>query len=173
MPKGASTSTRPRGWSARTAFVAYAAILAGIVALDQLTKYLARTQLADGAAHTVIPGLFDFQLVYNRGAAFGMMQGKSALFVLIALVLVAGSLVYLARADERRALEVVLLACIGGGGVGNLIDRCIGSHAVTDFIATTFIDFPVFNVADIAVTLGCICLVVYLFVGLKEEARKE
>ena len=101
----------------------------------------------------VIPGILNFELVYNEGAAFGLGEGYTLVFVTLAVIMVMASLIYLLRAPLVSSWEVVGLALVCGGAVGNAIDR-VAHGVVTDFIATAFIDFPVFNIADIGVTCG-------------------
>lgn len=131
-----------------------------IVILDQVTKYLARIDLVVGSPVHVIPGLFDFQLVFNRGAAFGLMQNATVYFLVIAVIIIGGSLLYLCLVHGHTRFEVVSLALICAGAMGNGIDRLFMGGTVTDFIATVFMDFPVFNVADCAITIGCVCFVI-------------
>ena len=124
------------------------------VVVDQATKAAVRFVLDNGAiTRTLISGLFDLRLVHNTGAAFSLGEGATMFFIIVALAVLVGSLVYVWKTPELPFLLVVSIASVAGGGIGNMIDRIIDG-AVTDFIATTFINFPVFNVADIFVTVG-------------------
>lgn len=110
---------------------------------------------------TLIPGVLALLRVENTGAAFSIGQGSSWIFVICAMAafVVACTLVW--RNDLPLPL-ILSLGCVAGGGVGNMIDR-LATGSVTDFLATTFISFPVFNVADIFVTCGvAVSLVLYL-----------
>ena len=138
--------------------------VAGSVALavllvDQLTKLAVRA-VGDALHVTVIPGVIDFLFVRNIGAAFSMGEGHGLVFAVLAFVVIVAIAVYLLRAPQLARFEVVGMAMVVGGAIGNAIDR-LAFGFVTDFIATTFIDFPVFNVADIGITVG----VVLAFVG--------
>lgn len=132
------------------------------VITDQATKVAVRHLMPLGSpSRTLIPGVLDLFRVENTGAAFSIGQGSSWIFVLCAMVafVVACTLVW--RHDLPFPL-IISLGCVAGGGVGNMIDR-LATGSVTDFLATTFIDFPVFNVADIFVTCGvAVSLVLYL-----------
>lgn len=144
---------RTMGRAARVgAFVGIAA--AGVIA-DQATKALMRAMLVPGERTTLIDGVMDLLLVENTGAAFSIGEGATWLFSLVALAVVVLALAWVVRDGSMRPALVVSLACVAGGGAGNLIDRVVRG-SVTDFLATAFIDFPVFNVADILVTLGVI-----------------
>ena len=132
------------------------------VIADQATKVAVRHVMPLGSApRTLIPGVLDLARVENTGAAFSIGEGSTWFFVGCAMVafVVACTLVW--RNDLPFPL-VLSLGCVAGGGVGNMIDR-IATGSVTDFLATTFIDFPVFNVADIFVTCGvAVSLLLYL-----------
>ena len=126
-----------------------------VVVADQLTKHLARTCLASGSPVAVIPGFFNFALVFNEGAAWGMMQGFRYGFVILAVAMLA----FLAMRHEALfgASKVggVAAALLCGGIVGNLIDRVLAGR-VTDFLDFHYgaWHFPCFNVADSAICIG-------------------
>lgn len=127
-----------------------------VVLVDQSTKAAVRLAAPLGTpAHSLIPDLIDLWHVENTGAAFSIGQGASLLFVIFALVVFLASAVWVMR--ERLPLNLVVsISCVAGGGVGNMVDR-LSKSSVTDFLSLHFIDFPVFNVADIFVTCGVIC----------------
>lgn len=131
----------------------FALVAAAVVLLDQLSKLAARDLLVPGEPVTLIPGVMDLSLIYNTGAAFSLGEGAGPLFVLVAAAMcVAGVYVAWRRVDVPLPL-LLTFACVVGGGVGNAIDR-VALGAVTDFFKTTFMDFAIFNVADIFVTCG-------------------
>lgn len=137
----------------------FALVAAAVVALDQLSKAAARSALVPGEPVTLVPGVMDLNLVYNTGAAFSLGEGGGPLFVVLAAaILVAGLVVAWRRADVPLPL-LLAVAAVAGGGAGNAIDR-VALGAVTDFFKTTFVDFAVFNVADIFVTCGVVLAVV-------------
>lgn len=127
------------------------ALFAAVVAVDQVTKWFLRDYLANGSV-TLIPGVLDLSLVYNEGAAFGMGAGGTWVFVVLAALIACACAAYVVAGKATVPLSAVL-GVVAGGGVGNLIDR-VSQGAVTDFFKTTFVDFAVFNVADIAITCG-------------------
>ena len=129
-----------------------------VVLIDQATKTAVRViSPAEGYMGTLIPGVIDLVHVENTGAAFSMGEGAGSLFVLVALVVSCVAFAFVCTQDIPMSI-----ACVVGGGLGNMVDR-LARGSVTDFIATAFIDFPVFNVADIAVTCGiAISLIGYL-----------
>ena len=125
-----------------------------MVIFDRLAKGWAVDHLRQGITGPDF-GLVDFTLVHNMGAAFGMGQGAGIVFVAVAVV------VWLVVGKRHGALEVVSLALVVAGGIGNCIDRLTTGYVV-DFIRLTFIDFPVFNVADICVTCGVVLFLIAL-----------
>ncbi|MBE6582386.1 MAG: signal peptidase II [Ruminococcaceae bacterium] len=131
------------------------------VLLDQLTKYLAVEHLVMGESHAFIPGLIEFNRVPpNEGIAWGLLKGQRWLFVpvsCIAIVLVIVALVYYRK--KFSPLLSVAMAMIAGGGIGNQIDRIVNGKVV-DFLNFQFIDFPVFNVADCFVSVGCVLAII-------------
>lgn len=133
-----------------------------VVLLDQATKAAVRyISPAPGHMGTLIPGIIDLVHVENTGAAFSIGEGAGPLFAVVALVIACGAFLFVCTQEPPLSLTVSL-ACVVGGGLGNMFDR-IMHGSVTDFLATTFIDFPVFNVADIAVTCGiAVSFVAYL-----------
>ncbi len=156
--------------STKAACGLFAAVVIAIIAFDQVTKALVRANFAHaGDSVVVIPGLFDFQLVHNMGAAFGVLSGHQAYFIAMAAVISCLIIAYLVMSHHHSAFETVTLALIVSGAIGNVIDR-IARGYVTDFIATTFIDFPVFNVADCAITVGCVLFVLAFVLGNRPAA---
>ncbi|WP_347262081.1 signal peptidase II [Rudaea sp.] len=135
-----------------------------VIVLDQIAKAVVLATLQPYQPHAVIPGLLNWTLAFNTGAAFSFLHDESGwqrwLFSLLAIV-VSGVLVrWLAtipRGDWRNALPLSLVI---GGALGNLIDR-LRFGQVTDFIDAYWGDahFPAFNVADSAITIGAVLLI--------------
>jgi signal peptidase II len=142
------------------------------VVVDRITKALAERALADGAIQGFIPGLLDFRLVYNTGAAWGMFaDNPPATFIVVAVLAVAAAVLYLIFGGRHVALKVLGLGLIAGGAIGNTIDRAL-SGRVVDFIHTLFIDFPLFNIADSAITVGAILFMAALLFGERDAREK-
>ncbi len=143
---------------------------AGLVYLDQITKALAVKHLKDQPAFVLMDGVFELHYLENRGAAFGMLQNQKVLFVVIAavmLVAITYMLIRLPRNKHFIPLEI-LLVLIASGAVGNLIDR-VSLNYVVDFFYFKLINFPIFNVADIYVSVSCVLLAVLLVFFYKEN----
>lgn len=141
-----------------------------LIVLDQVTKLIARSALADSSV-AVIEGVFEFKLVYNTGVAWGMFGQSPVVITLIALIIMAVvAFVYFKIPVENKRLRFlrILLILIFSGAAGNIIDRlCV--DAVTDFLYFKLINFPVFNVADIYVTVSGILVAILLIFYYKEE----
>lgn len=144
------------------------------IALDQWTKWLTIRHIplyGDGGNFL---GLFHLSHTKNKGAAWSMMEGQTWLFLLILIVFLAILIVCVWRKWINTRFELICLAAIAGGGIGNGIDRIFRNGEVTDMIRFSFWrSFPTFNVADCFITLGCIALVVYvLFFDRKRSEGK-
>jgi signal peptidase II len=128
-----------------------------VVAVDQLTKAWALRTLDDRSIHVV--WTLRLHLSFNSGAAFGVGRGLAPLLVVVGVVVVVG-LVAMGGRTVTTAVGAVALGLVLGGAVGNLADRVFGGHggAVVDFIDLQW--WPVFNVADAAISCGALLLVV-------------
>ena len=144
-----------------------------IVAADQVTKYLTVANIALYEDVPFIPGLLQLTYVQNTGAAFSSFEGQQWLFAVIFAVFTALVFYeYFKRTMHFTQLEWWCIFAIYGGGLGNMIDR-VRMGYVVDMIETTFMEFPVFNVADCFITCGCILLVAHLILANKEFWKDE
>ena len=140
-----------------------------VIALDQLTKHVAIAELQPYQPHAVIPGLLNWTLAFNPGAAFSFLAGEDGwqrwLFTALAIGVSAMLAFWLSRTPRGDWRNSVPLALIIGGALGNLIDRLRFGH-VTDFIQVYWQDwaFPAFNIADSAISVGAFLLVLFGFV---------
>ena len=143
-------------------FAFYCLFAAGIVAADQITKYLTVANIALYQDVPFIPGLLGLTYVQNTGAAFSSFEGQQWLFALIFIVFTALILwEYKTKYMGFNKFERWCIAAVYGGGLGNMVDR-VRMGYVVDMIETLFMDFPVFNVADCFITCGCIAMMVSL-----------
>lgn len=129
-----------------------------VVFVDGYSKLLVGS-LELGETRPLLPGLLRLQLVHNYGAAWSSFSGERWLLVAVTVVGI-GALAYLAIRIVRHPLGVWALWMVIAGGVGNLIDR-VSLGYVRDMLATEFMDFPVFNIADIFVTCGTVAAAIY------------
>ena len=144
-----------------------------IVAADQVTKYLTVANIALYEDVPFIPGLLQLTYVQNTGAAFSSFEGQQWLFaVIFAVFTLLVFYEYFKRTMHFTQLEWWCIFAIYGGGLGNMIDR-VRMGYVVDMIETTFMEFPVFNVADCFITCGCILLIAHLILANKEFWKDE
>jgi signal peptidase II len=136
-------------------------VAAVVIVLDQVSKGLLRGSLALGASTTLIPGVLTFVRTTNSGVAFSALSGNAAVVTVLAAVVLALLLAFFARFASQRLLWLPT-GMVAGGALGNLIDR-LRLGAVTDFIKLP--DWPAFNLADSAITLGVIALVLMVTRG--------
>lgn len=147
-----------------------------LVIIDQITKIGIVRYFSEPDAQNIVlwPGVFELTYVENRGAAFGMMQGKVWLFVLITTAVLIMILWYWKHIPKNKAgmwMKVALVLVISGA-LGNLIDRVVLNY-VRDMFYFVLIDFPVFNVADMCVVGGVILLFpILLFGDIDNEMKK-
>lgn len=139
----------------------YFIIIAIIVGLDQLAKYLIQANFALNSSVPLIDGIFHITYIQNSGAAFSLFQNKTGFLIamqLIVITIVFGYLVM--RRKKEHWCMLLSLSLIIAGGLGNLIDRAMYGYVI-DFLDMRF--WPIFNVADISVCVGCGLLVLYMF----------
>lgn len=150
-------------------------ILAVIVLtiLDQWTKSLAVHYLAGNPDIPLIKGVLQLHYLENRGAAFGLMQNKVWLFVIMtSFFLIFAIYLYLKLPKTKRYLPLhIIVTVLLAGAAGNWIDRLRMGYVV-DFIYFSLINFPVFNVADIYVTLSGIAIFIFVLFYYKEDDFK-
>lgn len=141
-----------------------------LIALDQYTKYLAVLKLKHQPGYSVLGDVLEFHYLENRGAAFGLLQNQKELFIFVGIVFLCAILYVLYKMPSGRKYTVlhILLTTIAGGAIGNMIDR-IRLGYVVDFIYLVFINFPIFNVADMYVTIATAVFFFLFLFYYKEE----
>lgn len=134
-----------------------------LIIIDQVTKYITRHTLENNSI-VVIKNFFNLTYVKNTGGAWGVLGGKLWLFIIITLVALGGMFYFFKDFDlKSNILFSIALCLLIAGAIGNFIDRLFIGY-VTDFLDFNIFgyDFPVFNVADICITLGVIALLIKL-----------
>lgn len=142
--------------------------IAAILLLDQIVKLAVRKYMTVGQSIPLLEGIFHFTYVRNTGAAFSLFEGMQTFLTLIPLAALLVAVWYMEKHLNDHGTLLLSMILIISGGVGNLIDRfCLGY--VTDLFDFCLINFPVFNIADIAICVGCFFLVVFIFFFDKEQ----
>jgi signal peptidase II len=150
--------------------IIYAVLAAAVVLADQFAKLLVVSRIDADRAICVIPKVIDFVYVKNTGAAFSIMADMTWLLAIVSVVFCAAVAVYFVRKQPKSRLQCTALTLMFSGAMGNALDRIFRGYVV-DFIRTAFIDFPVFNIADMAITVGAAVLIIYIILSEKKEKR--
>lgn len=146
-------------------FIGFLAGSVGLIILDQLVKLWSRTAAQGVEGRTflvVIQNVFELKLVFNKGVAFGMFEGRGVFLTPIAILIAAFTVYYSWKHRDEPARNHFVMALLASGAVGNLIDRLL-FHQVTDMFWFRLIDFPVFNVADVCITFAGIAFAIEAF----------
>ena len=144
-----------------------------LVGIDQLTKWLAVEYLQEGEPFPIIDGVFELLLHKNPGAAFGLFEGQRWLFMGITVVVIV-VLAAILMSGKYRQYRLVNLSgtLIIAGGIGNMIDRVRLGHVI-DFLYFRLIDFPIFNFADMCVSVSVAVLILLLLFEHQTEKTEE
>ncbi|MBB5178972.1 signal peptidase II [Planomicrobium koreense] len=153
----------------------YYAIAILIVAIDQWTKWLVLKNMELGERIPVIDPYLGWLSHRNRGAAWGMLEGQMWLFAIITVGVIIGIIYYFHKHAKGQPLFQWSLMLILGGAIGNFIDR-MARGEVVDFVDVLIpvinYDFPIFNVADAALTVGVVLMVIFVFYDEKQQKKK-
>lgn len=145
-----------------------------VILADQFTKLGVVNYIDKTETINVIPNILDFVYVKNTGAAFSFLANKTYGIIILSIISIlfcAGVIFYMIKKKPRNKLLISALALMLGGAFGNVIDRIIRGFVV-DFIEVKFIDFPVFNIADIAITVGAGLMILYVLL-FENDKKKE
>ncbi|WP_232735739.1 signal peptidase II [Alteribacter populi] len=148
----------------------YYGIALVIILLDQVTKWLVVQRMEIGQSIPIIENIFHLTSHRNAGAAFGILQGQMWLFFIATLIVLVVVAYYIQTQGKNHPWFGVCLGLVLGGAIGNFIDRLLFGEVVDflDVYIGTY-NFPIFNVADSALVVGVIMLIIYVF---KEDAQK-
>lgn len=138
----------------------YFVLIFFFICLDQLSKFLITSNLKHGETIPIIENILHITYVRNDGGAFSLLAGKPLFFIIVNIVVITGILIFIFLRPEENKILLTSLAMIASGGIGNnLIDRVRYGYVI-DFI--DFRIFPVFNIADILITVGAFVLLIYV-----------
>lgn len=154
----------------------YYGIAALVILVDQLTKWLVATNMEIGERIPLIEPYLGLLSHRNRGAAWGMLEGQMWLFAIVTIVVVIGIVYYFQKEGKNEPLFAWSLMLLLGGAVGNFIDRMVRGEVV-DFVNVLIpvinYDFPIFNVADAALTFGVILVIIHLILDEKKNKKDK
>ena len=141
--------------------------IAVIVVLDQVSKFIVRSSMSPNHSIRVIGDFFKICYYRNEGAAFNSLTGYRGFLIVFSVLSVIAAAVFLFMYRGKSKLLDWSLTLIVSGGLGNLIDR-IALGYVTDMFSFSIFP-PIFNVADIAITVGCFLMILFVFFGKSED----
>lgn len=140
--------------------ILWAVLAVMLVIFDRITKFLVVEHIGFGDSINIIPGLFNFTYVKNTGAAFSILSEHTWILSIISVAFCIGIVLwFIVKKPESKLLKIAA-TLIFAGALGNAIDRVFLGYVI-DFIETAFMNFPVFNVADILVCVGAGLFLVY------------
>ena len=142
------------------------------IAADQLSKYLAAAYLAPIGTLPLIPDIFHFTYVENRGAAFGILSNHRWVFMVLSIVGIGAMIAWLVWEKPKSMWLKTAVSLVIGGGIGNMIDRVLLGYVI-DFIDCRFIDFYVFNIADSCVCVGCAMFLIGAIIDEVKAAKAK
>lgn len=152
--------------------VLYGITLAVVLIGDQLSKIIVSSSMRLSSSHTIIDNFFYFTYAHNEGAAWGMLEGKISLFLLVSVVAAIGMIYYFTKTTKEEVLTRFGLVLAFAGAIGNLIDRvCFGY--VRDFIDFIILgyNFPIFNIADMALVIGIGLIILEILLGERKNGK--
>ncbi len=159
--------------SLRNKIIVLVVLSVAILALDLITKYVICGMFAENEGITAIPYLFNIIVVHNEGAAWGILSGNQIGLIILSILLFAFLIWYFVKEKKKSWLLVISMAFIYGGCIGNLFDRIVFGY-VRDFIQFAFWQsFPIFNFADVFLTVGVILFAIYLIIFLVKKEKSE
>lgn len=134
----------------------------GTFAVDRLSKYFIAANMRLGQSIPVIENIFHITFKTNDGAAFSILSGKVPFLIITTLLIIGALVAFIIVKKPKSKIFGIAVSLIISGALGNLVDRIALGHVV-DFLDARFIDFPIFNVADICVVIGAALFCIYVF----------
>ncbi len=153
----------------------YYGLAAFVIMLDQLTKWLVVKNMEITERISIADPYLGILSHRNRGAAWGMLEGQMWLFYIVTVLVVAGIIYYFHKEAKGHPLFGFGLMFLLGGAIGNFIDR-LWRKEVVDFVDVVIpvinYDFPIFNVADAALTVGVVIIMIHVIIDEKKNKKK-
>jgi len=141
------------------------------LALDQASKYLVVQYLKESPSFPLINGVFHFTYATNTGAAFSLFSGQIDWLKWVSMIVSLGLIVFGIFGKNLNRWEQVGYGCILAGAAGNGVDRFVAGYVV-DFIDVRIIRFAIFNIADISINVGLVCLAIAVLIVSKHSSKK-
>lgn len=141
--------------------VKHGILLIVLLAIDQISKFAVDANMKLQQSMDIVPGFFRITYLHNTGAAWSMLEGKMWFFYIITAIALVAMIYFYVRSEKQDVMFKTGIVCMAAGTIGNLIDRLIFQY-VRDFIDFIILgyDFPVFNVADMALCFGVFLIII-------------
>lgn len=145
-----------------------------IILIDQLTKWIVVKSMELGESITVIDNFFYLTSHRNRGAAWGILQGQMVFFYIVTIIVILGVIYYMQKYARNDKLLAIGLSFVLGGAFGNFIDRVFRQEVVDFFDFYIFnYNFPIFNVADSALTVGVVFVIIATILDERKKGKEK
>lgn len=143
-----------------------------IIGIDQITKLYIASNLSLGQSVDFLSPIIRITYIHNTGGAWGMLSGKTWILVVVTSVIMIGCILALIKIWKKNSLLFWALTLVVSGGIGNLIDRIFRNGVVVDFLQFDFYkSFPIFNIADCAIVIGAMLLILYYIIDTVKETK--
>lgn len=161
---------KKRFWTKKKLLITDLILIILLVVADQIVKYYATVNLESNGSIVILEGILQLTYLKNTGGILGVLHDQSLFIVFIAVILVLIVIYFLSRLPDKPKFNImhIVISCMLAGGLGNLIDR-IRFGYVIDFIYFIGIDFPIFNCADILISVSSVVLILLLILFYKEK----
>ncbi len=143
-----------------------------LLAVDQITKLIVLKTLTSVETMPVLQNIFHLTYCENRGAAFGILQNQTWIFIIITIAVLVAVIYFMVRMRPKNIWLNLSLILLIGGALGNFVDRIFRGFVI-DFLDFRIINFPIFNVADCFVVVGAILLGCYIIFSEQKKEKKE
>ena len=143
-----------------------------IIAIDQIVKYVVTKNLYNSSI-PIINGLLNFTYVENKGGAFGIGNNSTIMFIIVNIIVITLIAKFiLSKKDDISICVLISLGLIIAGGFGNLIDRIFNGFVIDYIDISPLIKYPVFNIADICIVVGCIAIAISIIINIIKDRKK-
>lgn len=154
----------------KTLFIIDILIIITGLALDRISKIYALNNLKDHPSVSVISGYLELHYLENTGAAFGFLKNQKSFFILVGCVILIACIYVMVKTPAKKKYIIghIILSMIITGAIGNMTDRLLYNYVV-DFIYVSVVNFPIFNIADIYITIATVIAIVVILFYYKED----
>ena len=155
-------------------YILAGAVSVALLIIDQVVKALVNANFDLGESFVLLRGLLNFQYIHNTGGAWGMLSGYTGFLIVITVIIMVACVIWLVTRARQNKMLFWSACLIISGGLGNMIDRIFRGGKVIDFLQFGFWEeFPVFNIADCAIVVGCGLLLLYFVIDTVKDYKNR